>query len=857
MNTSINLTEIVKESFLNPQNQIREENQKMLSKIVEDHLDFFVGKCASEFINESLPANIRVLMATALKLTIKIKPNEKNSPSWQKLSDESKEAAKMAGLHCLIDSNQQVRKAAANLTALIYVLDLINEKKFRELLDPICVNIQNENQNVRQTSIQTFGFICELLGQLKVYTFEQIIFEQLATGICLSLQKKDEATITAVIALTNSLSFLQIKFENEKFSDYVFNQLLTFFANAVTSRDWELLHAIISCLSGILKVNYNGLNKYHSVIFTNLIECLSIPNEKCLIALSEFFIKALRLESKLSKKYFEAFWQSLLDKTLMSMFAYLSKEHQDEDDLLENLIEVMKGVNRLYITQSYQFLLKFVQNNWESDKIPQKLTALCTFETMIESSPVELITEPLNQFFLWIINSIKNGRNIKFSSKSLDLLTQIAIFRPEVIFSDINFQKWIQDFLFILQTKTETADQLKLKIALAKTFEIIIQKANSRNSFLTLTRSFTKQIFDGIVFIIESNIDYRFIDHNYSCLFSLVQGVMPFEQMSDSFVRLLNVQNYILERYQGENKTMIYETNLIILNLILVVLKKNNRTLATKEEDPVKLLQSLFVSIDSIFTKSNHILHDGITLMTNIILHFPDHFSGSAQGFFDRYIKVGLTNIATKELLNASIISFQQLVLVFPSIFISQLGSFIEFCFILLGNADLPQESRLLLFYFLADITPVHSSIIASNLKPLLHYIQLGLDAVVYLQSQKTDSRESIDFCLEFREILIQNLMFIVLGVYLPNSEHDQEIENRFVNFQITIKKTFETSPEFSLDYVKDCLTLLNDYFSKKKLFAIVDVAFIKQMCSILNEHTYDSVAIDILSTSQRYGLTN
>ena len=850
-----NITEIIKGVFLNPDNASREVNQVSLQKFVELHPDAFVEQTSSEFQNNKLQSSMRVLLATALKMTLQKKKGEAKSSFWFKLSASSKEMAKMAGLNSLVDPVSQVRSAAAGLTGLVYVLDFVDDRKYVNLLGPICANIQHEDKNVRQASIQTLGNICELLGQMKVSNFDANSFDLLATGICMGLRSTDDSRLIAVKTLCDSVSFIRIKFENEQFADFVFTQLLVFLEDAKKENDYDLFQTLIQTFSEIVKVNFKGLDKYHYPIFKVMVECMSIHNEKNQIVLSEFWIRVLRFEKRFQRKYLDPFWQALLEQTLSHLFARLNSEFEPEDGLAENLIELMRGVNRLYINQSFPFLLKFVQENWETDKEPQKTTAICVFDSLVESSPLQAIGEPLNQSFLWVLNSVKNGLSLRVSFKAIELLTQVAVCHPSVLFGDINFGRLMDDYLGILRTKALNTAQLQLKQQVAKAMGLIIDSAGEEERYLGLLKGFSGKIQESLFAAIETENDYTLMDFLMSSFFSLIHKGISSEEMGDCFAKLMRAQSYVLERYQGENKILVFEATLINLDLILKIMKKENRHLVMRDKDAISELRALFLSVDNLQTKSGQILPDAVILMTSILLYSPREFDTTVREFYDKYIKNGLTNVNMEQQLRASIESFAALFRVFSRQFADQIGNFLEYVFVLLRNPDLPQTARIALFYFVTDVVSEHPQLMGPYLGNLLELIHLGLEAVVYLQTTEPEVKQSVHFCQEFRELLVENLHMIILGMYLTSDEFDREIESRFVGLQVAVKKTCETAGELSVDYSKFCLYLLNDFYAKKHIAGFVDLVFVGQLCEILKRNPSDPAVLELLDEVRRSGL--
>lgn len=830
------ILELVKGVFLNPDNDSRTRNQTQLSAVIESQPDLFAEQCCAEFKNKTLSAPVRVLMVTALTMTIQIKKNQPTSLFWAKLAPASKETIKMAGLESLVDDNPQVRSAAANLTALVFVVDFVSDRHFLELLGPISSNVTHEDPNVRQASVHTLGSICELLAQQKVKNIDEASFEKLVTGICLGLKNQDSTTVTAVKALSDAMGFIGVKFQRVEFADFIFEQLLIFLVTSLKASDWELFQSVLLCLGKVLKITYAHLSKYSGPLFKTLVECLATDNDKALLNLTELFIKALRLEQSHPGKYFDPIWQELLQATMNRLHSRLLAHHDAEDELVDNLLEMLRAINRIYVAPSFPVLLKFVQENWESTNEVQRTAAICTLDSLVESAPAAAINESLNQSFIWVLNCIKTMQSLRVSLRALGLLEQITTFKPEVIFSDINFQRLTDDFMAILLTPAPNENALRLKIEVSKLLGMIVDRAEGSPRFLSTTRSFSSQIQQTIFRAIEVEKSSIFIEWLFAILFSLARFVFPVDQLSDYFGRLLSLHDKILNHYQGENKTLIYETTLVNLWVVLRVLRTKNRPLQLRDKNPVAELQTLLQTLNGLFSKSGQVLPEGILLMTEILLHFPTENQGAVRNFYDSYLKTGLTSLTLPKLMENCLKSFGELFKVFHNQFGDLIGSFIEYALILIKNPDLPQNLRAPLFAFLTDITLDWPELIIPSISGILELLILGVEAVASLQVIDSDNKERLGHTKEFRAVLVELADTIIIQVYQRTPDYDAPIEAAFVNIQVALKKALESAPDDPTEFALSSLFLINDFYFKKRSDALVEVAFVKQLFAFVSK---------------------
>ena len=329
---SIDITNLIQKAFMETDNKIRKENEAILSQIVEQNPDYFIQESLRTFANTSEAAQSRVLVGTVLKNLIQVKKGTKKSQFWNLLQETTKQAIKISALTNLVDNNQGVRLSSANLIAMVFVVDFIDKKQYTDILDSICSNISNENQNISKTSIQPLGSICEILSKLNLARLDTAVFNKLSAGICLGLNGSTQSAEIVIKALSDSIKFLNKDFENPMFADFIFNRLFMFLDESFKSKDWNTFSAIFMCFKKIIKSNYCAFGKYIVPTIKTASDCLSVDNEKALLVLTEFLIDLLKLENEKKQGYFATLWQDIFQKVLNQIFIVLQKEEDYEEE---------------------------------------------------------------------------------------------------------------------------------------------------------------------------------------------------------------------------------------------------------------------------------------------------------------------------------------------------------------------------------------------------------------------------------------------------------------------------------------------------------------------------------------------
>lgn len=823
---SASVLDLVRGVFMNPDNTSRAQNEVLLTEFIQQRPDHFAEQICAEFEKNSNPAPIRVLVATALSMTIQLKKGQRTSPFWNNIAAQTKEKIKTTALTNLIDNQASVRSAAAGLYALVFVVDFLSGQQYPDMLAPITGNIGHADSKVREASVQTLGRICELLAQQKVTNFDENSFNQLVTGICLGLKNTDETTPTAVKAFSDAVAFISSKFQSQEFIGFIFERLLTILAGAFGSQNWDLFQSVLLSLGKVVKVVYSHMDAFAPQFVEVLKNCLAAPSDKALLNLTELFISTLRLERRFQKGFFANHWQNILEGTMGILYTRLGKSGEAEDELVDNLVEVMRSINRVFIVQSYPVLMKFVQENWESTNEVQRVSAICALDSLVESSGAE-IRVSLNQSILWILNCVKNGQSLRVALRALELLGQVITFKPEVVFSDMNFQRLADDFTAILNTPAPSEQALKLKTAVARTLVLAVDRAENEPRFLATLRSFSTQLQLFVFQAMESEKSAQFIEWLFSILFSLAKSVLPLDQLADYFLKLLSLHDKILNNYHGDNKTMIFETSLINMWLVLRRFRQDSRKIQFRDRDAFKDLQLLLQNLDTLFFKSGQILPDGIFLMTEILLHFPEQFQGAVRGFYDRYLNKGLTDLTMPKLMEASLRGFGELFKAFPAVFSDIIDSFIEYAIHTLRNPDLPQELRSHFFAFMTDVALFKPEAVVPTLNSWLELSVLGLDAVAYFQ---TADKENTAFFEDFRHNIIEFVNTLIIQLYQTYPQFESSFEAAFPKIQESLKKVLTTSPSNFADEAISCLYLIGDFYAKKRPDHLVDRALISQL---------------------------
>lgn len=218
---------------------------------------------AQELANEDAKADVRQAAGIALKNTFTAREYTRLKEIQQKwvqdVEDNTKTSVRQLALEALKSKNKMAGQAAAQFVSAIAAID-IPRSLWPELMPKLVDNVGEGEDNLKQASLQTIGFICESddtdLRESLVQHSNAIL-----TAVVQGARKEEsnqDVRLAAVNSLSDSLEFVRTNFENEGERNYIMQVI----CEATQSGDSRIEASAYGCLNRIMALYYDKMKFY-------------------------------------------------------------------------------------------------------------------------------------------------------------------------------------------------------------------------------------------------------------------------------------------------------------------------------------------------------------------------------------------------------------------------------------------------------------------------------------------------------------------------------------------------------------------------------------------------------------------
>ena len=170
---------------------------------------------------------------------------------------------KQAVLGCLASPQAQARHTAAQVVAVIGVIEL-PQNMWPDLIQGLVNNVtQSNNDFLKQSSLEALGFICEEVDPEVLTTQGHVILTAVVQGM-----RKEETNLDVRLAgtqaLYNALEFVKSNFENDMERNFI---MQTVCETTQCDQKKEVKVAAYECLVQIAELYYDKLPHYMSALY--------------------------------------------------------------------------------------------------------------------------------------------------------------------------------------------------------------------------------------------------------------------------------------------------------------------------------------------------------------------------------------------------------------------------------------------------------------------------------------------------------------------------------------------------------------------------------------------------------------
>ncbi|KAF9054219.1 armadillo-type protein [Panaeolus papilionaceus] len=380
---------------------------------------------SSVLVNEGTPLHIRNAAGLALKNALTAREAARQTEfanRWTALDNDTKAKIKQDALVTLGSSSVKAGAYASQVVAAVAAVEL-PQGQWPDLIEILLGFVNNAtNTNLRISTLQTIGFICEAIKPEILSLRSNEILTAVIHGA-----RKDEPSadvqLAAVHALYNSLEFVRENFEREGERNYIMQVV----CEATQSGAVEVQVGAFECLVRIMSLYYDKMALYmEQALFGLTVVGMKHPDERVALQAVEFWSTVceeeveLAIEAQEAQEYGDVpeaesrfFAKIALPEIVPVLLQLLTQQEEDAEEDEWNVsmaaatcLALLAGAVQDAIVPA---VIPFIEANIKAENWHQREAAVMTFGSILEGPDPAVLTPLVNQALPLLIDMMTDS----------------------------------------------------------------------------------------------------------------------------------------------------------------------------------------------------------------------------------------------------------------------------------------------------------------------------------------------------------------------------------------------------------------------------------------------------------------
>ncbi|CAI4654546.1 AIG_G0038140.mRNA.1.CDS.1 [Saccharomyces cerevisiae] len=432
--------QLLENSILSPNQNIRLTSETQLKKLSNDNFLQFAGLSSQVLIDENTKLEGRILAALTLKNELVSKDSVKTQQFAQRwitqVSPEAKNQIKTNALTALVSIEPRIANAAAQLIAAIADIELPHGA-WPELMKIMVDNTGAEQpENVKRASLLALGYMCESAdpqSQALVSSSNNILIA-IVQG-AQSTETSKAVRLAALNALADSLIFIKNNMEREGERNY----LMQVVCEATQAEDIEVQAAAFGCLCKIMSLYYTFMKPYmEQALYALTIATMKSPNDKVASMTVEFWSTICEEEIDIAYELAQFpqsplqsynFALSSIKDVVPNLLNLLTRQNEDPEDDDWNVSMSAGACLQLFAQNCGNHILEpvleFVEQNITADNWRNREAAVMAFGSIMDGPDKVQRTYYVHQALPSILN-LMNDQSLQVKETTAWCIGRIA-----------------------------------------------------------------------------------------------------------------------------------------------------------------------------------------------------------------------------------------------------------------------------------------------------------------------------------------------------------------------------------------------------------------------------------------------
>ncbi|KAM7463640.1 hypothetical protein LguiA_031761 [Lonicera macranthoides] len=404
---------------------VRKHAEESLKQFQEQNLAGFLLSLSGELASEERPVDSRKLAGLILKNALDAKEQHRKFElvqRWFSLDVSVKTQIKAGLLQTLSSPVPEARSTASQVIAKVAGIEL-PQKQWPELIGSLLSNIHQVAVHVKQSTLETLGYLCE---EVSPDVVDQDHVNKILTAVVqgMSATEGSDVRLAATRALYNALGFAHANFTNDMERDYIMRVV----CEATLSPEVKIRQAAFECLVSISSTYYEKLAPYIQDIFNITAKAVREDEEPVALQAIEFWSSICDEEIDILEEYggdftadseipcFYFIKQALPALVPMLLETLLKQEEdQDQDEGAWNL--AMAGgtclglVARTVGDDVVPLVIPFIEENIAKPDWRQREAATYAFGSILEGPSPDKLTPIVNVALNFMLSALTRDPN--------------------------------------------------------------------------------------------------------------------------------------------------------------------------------------------------------------------------------------------------------------------------------------------------------------------------------------------------------------------------------------------------------------------------------------------------------------
>lgn len=813
-------------STLNPEKNIRLLAEKQIENLYNNNFSAFLFELSKKLSIENEDRNIRQVSATLIKNKIKASPE-----LWLNLNKDLKEQIKNNILSTLISPDINVKKAAGLTIAGICTIEL-PRKQWLNIFDILINALQNDNLDVKITSLITLGYIYEELEQNGININNDTIAK--LTNMyysILSIKNENQNGNEYKVLINNCLNslkcfvpFIEGIISNDNSRLVFLNIIKEYMLNS----NEEIRSKSIEIFSSLINYYYKYFQSYIDVIMPIIFEIIEKDSEinkkycfEFLCSIGEHEININNSQNNVNYYFLNKYKEQLSQIALK----YIITNNFDEEGYT---ISSYVSFLIIYMNQCCDFkfteiLLNFYNNNISSNNPVIKFSALKIFEGILSTNE-KLKLFPIVKDSLPMLSSILLEKQTLLSVRKLiSIIMKLIIknFGFLIIKDKDLFDKFMSLFLTLLKDP-----QPEVVFKILEATHILIKKIEANEHLETnLLTQYAKNYYE-VLFDLSQNINLFNSNCNIPMLALFTLGTYGQHLANDARNISINGFKSLVEMFlKTLNKEIFKDDNIRLQYQEYLCTSLDSYLMNRKVLD--KDARNLFDYVIKSFQQRQEIYEEGIALI-GVIASFLQRSFITEMNNFNSYLLHGLNITNSFAICKSSLLCLNEIIMNTGPDFNIYVGEYIKIVLKILSDNQINRDLKPYCFYIVSSLFLSCKQEIFKYFNEIMTMIGGAFEACQMDNSQQKENIDFINYIMELKENVLETMACIFSAVQdLGKTEAFIPFVKGTVDF---INKILRVESELNNEIIKNAIALMADFCKiyGKNIKPILNITLLK-----------------------------